>query len=248
MKNIITIKDLNITKEKNHIIKDVSFDIESGERVGIIGPNGAGKTTLVEAIAGINSSYEGSIEYGFEYDHSPKEQIGIQFQDSHLPHGLKVKNIIELAIKLRGFKMINKKQMDDTFDKEKTIVIEDFLKKYDLEKFYKYKGRSLSGGERQRLNIGISIMHSPDLIILDEPTTAVDIVSKKNIIDILKNVPSTKSIIFISHNIHEIEDLCERALFIENGKIVQDLKIKDILKEHKSLQDYSFELFEGMEK
>ena len=223
----------NITKKFGSFeaLKGVSFEVARGERIGLIGGNGAGKTTVSEIIAGINKPTSGSVIYGFEFDETPKEGIGMQFQQSTYPSGLTVKDIISFARNLRKLDMTNKELIG-------------LLRVFQMEDFYGRKVRSLSGGQRQKLNILLSIIHNPKLVILDELSTGLDISAREEIIDFTDDLltANNMSAILISHHMAEIKALCTKVVVLDNGEVRDIRLVSDIEKEHGSLGAYSKKL------
>ena len=220
----------NITMKFGHItaLKDVSFKIMPGERIGLIGGNGAGKTTVTEIIAGINKPTSGTLTYGFDFNVTPKEGIGMQFQQSTYPSGLTVKDIIKFAINLRKLTIAPSELLN-------------LLRIFQMEEFYTWKVRSLSGGQRQKLNILLSILHNPRLVILDELSTGLDISAREEIINFTDKLLSDRkmSAIVISHHMGEIESLCSKVVVLDRGTVVEVMEIKDIVKKYGSLNNFS---------
>lgn len=217
-------------------LKNINLTVAKGERVGLVGGNGAGKTTLTEIVAGIQKPTSGTIEMGFDYEHSPKEGIGMQFQQSTYPSGLTVKDIIHFAVTLRKLTLTQEE-------------IEEFLEVFQIKQFYKRKVRSLSGGQRQKLNILLSMIHSPKLVILDELSTGLDISARESIIKFTNQllVKNNMSAILISHHMEEIEALCERVVFMSNGEIVDEKTITEVKKTSGSLSKYLKEIINNDE-
>lgn len=234
---VLSVKDVTMKFGSFIALDKVSFDIKKGESIGIIGANGAGKTTISEIIVGINKPTSGTMEYGFEYEKTHKEKVGMQFQDSSYPSGLTVKDIIKFARRLHGKTMSTKdiKKMMDVFQ---------------MGSFYKRKARSLSGGQRQKLNIFLSVIHKPELVILDELSTGLDISARKDIIEFTKSLLKQNKIasILISHHMNEIKDICTRVIVLSKGKVVNIATIKDIEKKHKSLDVYMEKLISDTNK
>lgn len=230
----------NVTKKFGHFVAvdNVSFELSKGERIGLIGGNGAGKTTISEMIAGINKPTSGLIEYGFKYNESPKERIGMQFQQSDYPSGLTVKDIITFARNLRKLKELSNEDL------------RELLEIFQMEDFYKRKVRSLSGGQRQKLNILLSIIHNPEIVILDELSTGLDIAAREDIIEFTDKLLTKKNMssILISHHMAEIKALCDKVIILDRGRIIDIRKIKDIEKEHGSLDDYMKKLIKDQTK
>lgn len=206
---------------------NISFNIYDGERIGIIGANGAGKTTLVEQIIGIIKPTSGQINYNFSFNKSPQEQMGMQFQDSSYPDGLNVKDIIEFSMEIYGVKFSHKK-------------LEQLLNKFQIKSFYKAKAKGLSGGQQQKLNVLLAIIHNPKVVILDEISTGLDILAREEIINYVEWIvkQNNTTTILISHNMDEIEKLCERIVILQKGKVVKIAKIDDIKKQYLNLNNY----------
>lgn len=228
---IISVK--NVTKKFGSFtaLHGVSFKVEKGERIGLIGGNGAGKTTISEIIAGITKPNSGYIEFGYDFENSPKEGIGMQFQQSTYPSGLTVKDIISFARNLRKLSITNKE-------------LKDLLRVFQMEDFYNRKVRGLSGGQRQKLNILLSIIHNPKLVILDELSTGLDISAREEIINFTDKLLSENrmSAILISHHMEEIKALCSKVVILDNGRVRDIRTVKSIEQEYGSLSVYSKKL------
>lgn len=222
---IIEVKDL-VKKFGNKVANDkISFDIYKGERLGIIGANGAGKTTLVEQLIGVSKPTKGKIAYNFKYIKTPQERMGMQFQDSSYPEGLTVKDIIDFSLEIYGSQL-------------KKSELMDMLKKFQIEDFYKAKAKGLSGGQQQKLNVFLAIIHKPEIVILDEISTGLDISAREEIIGYIDEITSKEKMttILISHQMAEIERLCSRIIVLSKGKILYDDSIVNLKKKFKSLE------------
>ena len=224
---VLSVKNVTMKFGSFVALNNVSFDIKKGESVGIIGANGAGKTTISEIIVGINKPTSGTMDYGFEYNKTHKEKVGMQFQDSSYPSGLTVKDIIRFARRLHGKTM-------------STADIKKMMNVFQMGGFYKRKARSLSGGQRQKLNIFLSVIHKPELVILDELSTGLDISARKDIIQFTKTLLKQNKIasILISHHMNEIKDICDRVIVLNKGEVMRIATIKEIEKESGSLDVY----------
>ncbi len=222
--NILEIKNLTKKFGKNIANNNISFSIKKGERVGIIGANGAGKTTLVEQIIGTLKPTSGEINYNFKYKKTPQEKMGMQFQESSYPVGLTVKDVIDFSLEIYGSN-IDKKDLND------------MLKKFQVMSFYKSEAKGLSGGQKQKLNVLLAIAHNPEIVILDEISTGLDISAREEIIGYVDDITKTKEMatILISHNMNEIERLCSRVIILSKGEVFMEETIKNIQKKHKSL-------------
>ncbi|WP_338982960.1 ABC transporter ATP-binding protein [Spiroplasma endosymbiont of Othius punctulatus] len=228
MNQVPLIKLDNIKKsyKNNLILKDLSFSIDKGEKIGIIGPNGAGKTTLCEVIAGLRKPDSGSvyIEEGLN--------IGMQLQDTKWPPGIKVHNMVRLY--LENFKVyISSEELMELY---KVFNLEDLIQKYIA---------TLSGGQQQRVNILLAFVANPNFVILDEVSTALDVDIKEKINNYINSYfdNSDKSLLLVSHNMSEIEKLCEKIVFMVKGEIVEVQYRKEIIEKHGSLEDYVTNMF-----
>ncbi|MCC3160985.1 MAG: ATP-binding cassette domain-containing protein [Mollicutes bacterium PWAP] len=225
--NIININ--NVTKSFGSFIAlhGISFNVKKGERIGLIGANGAGKTTIAEIVVGLNKPTTGTVEYGFNFKDVPQEKMGVQFQQSSYPSGLTVRDLIKFAIKVRKIK-INK------------VQLEWWLNLFQMQDFYRRGVRSLSGGQKQKLNILMSVLHKPKLLILDELSTGLDIAAREDIINfadsLLKELDA--SAIVISHHMEEIKALCDRLVILDRGRIVKNATIKEIENEYGDLHAF----------
>ena len=231
MKELLTLR--NVTKKFGDKIANDSINlvIGKGERVGIIGANGAGKTTLVEQIIGLSNPTSGSVEYGFNYKRTPQEGMGIQFQESSYPPGITVKDIIEFNLSIYG----------GSVDIE---YVKDIIKVFQMDKFITAKAKSLSGGQQQKLNVLLAVIHKPELIILDEISTGLDILAREEIISYVEKIlkDESKTSILISHHMSEIERLCDRVIVLKDGKIFADESIDQVKQKHGTLDQYMREV------
>ncbi|WP_084259846.1 ABC transporter ATP-binding protein [Mycoplasma elephantis] len=217
MKKIIEIsnlvKEFKIKKVKFKAINDLSLDIYKNQNVALLGSNGAGKTTLVEMIVGISKPTSGKIKYFFDKneENNSNGKIGIQFQDSSYPQGLTVNDVIKSVNKIYG-----------------NITDEDELKKiekiFGIDEFLNNKAASLSGGQHQRLNALLAIINKPELLILDELSTGLDIKIKTRLMYFLKDFikANNNTLLLVSHDINEIKTLADRIVIINKGKVIYD--------------------------
>lgn len=218
---LIEIKNLVKTfgrgKGKVLAVNDITININRNENMALLGANGAGKTTLVEIIVGINKPTSGGIKYDYEYDVGFQEQLGIQFQDSTYPFGLKVKDVVNFMVDVYDVKI--------TKDE-----LHKMIKMFGLEQYWKKFARSLSGGQQQRLNILLALLHKPKLIFLDELSTGLDISVKEQIINFVGQYCRINNIniVLVSHDVAEIELLCDRVVIMQKGIIKVDMYMKDV--------------------
>lgn len=226
LKPIIEIK--NLYKEFGNVVanKNLNFTLYKGERVGIIGANGAGKTTLVEQIIGTSKPTRGEINYNFEYEKSPQEKMGMQFQDSSYPTGLTVKDIIDFSLEIYGAN-INQEELKKMLDR------------FQVSSFYKSQAKGLSGGQQQKLNVLLAIAHDPEIVILDEISTGLDISAREEIVGYVDEITRDREMttILISHHMSEIKRLCNRVIILAKGEIWYDGPIDKLEQEHGTLDE-----------
>jgi ABC-2 type transport system ATP-binding protein len=243
MKKIIEVNNLTKSYNKKKAIDNLSFCVYENEILGLLGPNGSGKTTLINSILGLLNFEKGQILI-MDKEMKPnlyeiKKEIGVVFQDIAVFEELNVYDNINYfcALYIKG--------------KEKRAkYVSDALKLTGLTEFIKYTPNKLSGGLKRRLNIACGIAHKPSIIFLDEPTVAVDPQSRNNILEGIKKLNKMgATIIYTSHYMEEVEQICTRIIILDNGKKIatgttEDLKnmvnidekirieIKDLSKEN----------------
>ncbi len=214
MKNVIEVKNLTKKYKELTAVDNLSFEVKDGEILGLLGPNGSGKSTTINCILQLLNFDKGSIKiFGKEMNadsYDLKRKIGVVFQDVAVFDELNVYDNIDYFC---GLYITDKKT--------RKSYIEDAIKLVGLEDFKKFYPKQLSGGLLRRLNIACGIAHKPKLIILDEPTVAVDPQSRNNILDGIKKLRDDgATIIYTTHYMEEVEILCDRVIIIDKGKII----------------------------
>ena len=232
-KEILKCERLYKSIRNKEIIKGISFDIKEGEILGFIGPNGAGKTTTIKLILGLQHFLKGKIEInGFDVKKDFEKAIE------------KVGTIVEnpdLYMYMSGY--ANLKLIANLYKEVDKKRIEEVAKLVGLENRIKDKVSKYSLGMRQRLGIAAAILHKPNLLILDEPTNGLDPEGIKQIRDLIAKIAREENmaIMISSHNLAEIENVCNKVCIIQNGKIVEQSNIEDIKKEA-SKGEYTIEV------
>ncbi|MCF7872190.1 ABC transporter ATP-binding protein [Candidatus Woesearchaeota archaeon] len=206
----------NITKKfgNNEVLKGITFNIYEGELFGLIGRSGAGKTTLLRTLMGYYPTDSGNIFFrGRDISKSLREIrtiFGFTTQDSCFYEELTPIDNMEYFGKMYGIK---KKEIQQR--------TEELLKLVDLWDSKNTKAEDLSGGMKRRLDMAISLIHKPRILILDEPTTGLDPILRKGIWQLIKKVNQTGvTIIMSSHLLDEMEYLCTNVAMIKNGKLL----------------------------
>ena len=195
-------------------LDNLSFEVNEGEIFGLLGPNGSGKTTAINCILSLLKYDKGSIlVFGKEMKPSSydiKKDIGIIMQNVAVFDELTVYQNIDYFCGLYIADKNTRKQ-----------YVEDAIKFVGLEDFRKFFPKKLSGGLLRRLNIACGIVHKPKLIILDEPTVAVDPQSRNNILEgILELNKNGATIIYTSHYMEEVEQICTRIAILDKGRVI----------------------------
>lgn len=205
-----------ISKEYGNTIavNDVNLQINKGEIFGILGPNGAGKSTLIGMICGLIKRTSGEIIYEEKERKTRnwKANIGVVPQDFALYWDLTAEENVEFFCSLYGFK-----------GKELKERVKRVLNFVGLSDVGNKKASEFSGGMKRRLNIACAISHSPKLIIMDEPTVGIDPQSRNHILkSVLKLRDEGATIIYTSHYMQEIDDICDRIAIIDKGNIIAE--------------------------
>lgn len=217
---MLSVKNLKKSFGKNAVLKDISFDVNTGDIIAIVGPSGSGKSTLLRCLNMIETPSSGKIVFEGTNLVDKKtnlslvrKKIGMVFQQFNLFNHLSVLDNLMLApVKL--------KVMGEGSAKRKAIML---LEKIGLkDKALSYPS-SLSGGQKQRVAIIRTLMMDPDIILFDEPTSALDPEMIGEVLDLIKMVASeNKTMIIVSHEISFVKSIANRILFLENGKIIFD--------------------------
>ena len=193
-------------------VDNVSFDIHKGEIFGLLGPNGAGKTTLISTVMTLEKMNSGQISVcGYDIQKHPtltKSLTGFMPQDIIIHGYFTVREVIKFYSGFCG--------VWPSSDR-----IDYLLKKLNLWEQRNNKVRHLSGGMKRRLLIAKALVHSPKLLLLDEPTAGVDIQLRNSLWEFIKELKQETSILFTTHYLEEAEKLCDRVAFIHKGKIRQ---------------------------
>lgn len=199
----------------NHVAVDgIDLKIEKGQIYGILGPNGAGKSTAIGMICGLIKKTSGEVVYEEKTNKIRrwKENIGIVPQDFAVYWDLTAEENINFFCSLYGFKGQELKN--------RTARALEFVGLTDVKD---KKASEFSGGMKRRLNIGCAITHSPKLIIMDEPTVGIDPQSRNHILETVKRLREDgATIIYTSHYMQEVDDICDRIAIIDKGHIIAE--------------------------
>ncbi|WP_055590074.1 ABC transporter ATP-binding protein [Peterkaempfera griseoplana] len=192
-------------------VDGVALTVETGEFYGILGPNGAGKTTTLEILEGIREPDEGHIELlGLNpWPRNPRllPRIGVQFQASAFFDRLTARETIHTFASLYG---IGARSADA------------MLERVGLTELAAVRAEKLSGGQAQRLSIACALVHDPELVFLDEPTTGLDPQARRNLWDLLRDINAEgRTVVLTTHYLDEAEILCDRVSVMDHGKVLK---------------------------
>ncbi|MBK4779852.1 ABC transporter ATP-binding protein [Streptococcus lactarius] len=201
----------NISKRYgNHLVVDhIHLQFEKGTFNAILGPNGAGKSTTISMLIGLKQPTQGDIIY------EPGTKIGVVFQTSVLDEMLTVRE--NLTIRARQYKGLKPNRVSDLIDR------------LGLSAFQKQKYGTLSGGQKRRVDIARALLHGPDLLFLDEPTTGLDIQTRKSIWDLLYQLQREEgmTVVLTTHYLDEADE-ADQIYIVDHGKVIAQGSALDI--------------------
>lgn len=234
-KPVLQVENLSKAYSSLLAVNDISFEVYQGEIFGILGPNGAGKSTTLECILGSKNADSGVITLLGRNPKSERElfqKVGVQFQESYWQSGIRVDELCRYTTSLYKGRHNWKTLLDH----------------FGLETKTKTAVEKLSGGERQKLALILSFIHKPEVIFLDELTTGLDPIARRETWEFIKTVNKSATIILTSHFMDEVEYLCDKAIILEHGKIIAEGTISRIIESGKgrNLEDSYIKLLGGM--
>ncbi len=206
-----------------HAANSVSLEVHAGEVVGLLGPNGAGKTTILRMIAGILTPDSGTVYInGRALAADPlaaKQVIGFHSGDTQLYQRLNPREALEYFGRLYGME-----------EQPLSRRIAQLIEELEMSSFAARPCNTLSSGQRQRANIARAFLHDPNLLILDEPTNALDVVSGQFIVEAIRRQKAAgRAVLFSTHIMGEAEYLCDRIALLHQGSIVDHGPLPDLL-------------------
>lgn len=228
----MSIEVKNTTKfyKDQKALDSVNFTIGKGEIVGFLGPNGAGKSTMMKIITGFIKASEGdTLVSGFDIN---EQKIEAQKRIGYLPEH----NPLYLEMYVREYLQFNA-SIHKVSKKDVEIVIE----KVGLTPEVHKKIHQLSKGYRQRVGLAAALLHNPDVLILDEPTTGLDPNQLLDIRNLIKEVGKDKTVLFSTHIMQEVEAICDRVILINRGKIIADENLSALKENQEQVIEVEFD-------
>lgn len=213
----IAVKNITKTYHTQKALDDVSFTLTKGEIVGFLGPNGAGKSTMMKILTTYLSPSEGTASVN-EYDTLTQTQ-NVRKSVGYLPEH----NPLYLEMYVREYLAFNAE-----VHKTKKLRVQEVIELTGLTPEAHKKIGQLSKGYRQRVGLANALLHDPEILILDEPTTGLDPNQLLEIRGLIKSIGKEKTILMSTHIMQEVEAICDRVIIINKGKIVADKKLQEL--------------------
>ncbi len=217
----ISISNLNKSYGHQQVLKNINLKIHTGEIVGLLGPNGAGKSTLMKLLTGFLEFTDGKINIGDFNLNSNK--LDIQKHLGYLPE----QNPLYEDMYVREFLQFNASIFK--ISKER---IEEVIKLTQLSPEANKKIHQLSKGYKQRVGIATALLHDPEILILDEPTTGLDPNQLIEIRSLIKDISKHKTILLSTHIMQEVEAICDRVVILNKGEILRDNLLHELNQDH----------------
>ena len=223
--NIIEVKKLNKIYDKTIAVKDLSFVISKGKIIGLLGPNGCGKTTTIAMILGLLKPTSGEVI--IKGKNIEKERINLLEKMNfispyvELPKKLTVEENLKVYAGLYGVKNVNEK-------------ISELVNELRLNKFLKKKTGELSSGQKNRISLAKALINDPEILMLDEPTASLDPDTGDFVRSFIEHYSSKTNvtILLASHNMNEVERLCDSVMMMKDGIIVDTGKSQELISRH----------------
>lgn len=215
---MITIRNLNKSYGRRHVLYDINLQLDAGQRIAFVGPNGCGKSTLMKCILGLVTPQTGEVLInGANVQDNPacREQIGFMQQNSAFPENMSVGEVFRTIKSVRG----RHEQLD-----------EELYRDYDIASIARQRTGTLSGGTSQKVNAALAFLFNPNILILDEPTASLDPIAA----DILKRKikRETNKLVFItSHILSELQGMVTHVIFMDEGRVLFFKSVEQLLAE-----------------
>jgi sodium transport system ATP-binding protein len=235
----VAVERLEKTLGANTVLRGISFEAKAGEIFGLLGPNGAGKTTTLRIICTLLSPDAGTVEVlGFSTRTAPEEvrkRIGVVTADIGVYPRLSARENIEYFAKLCG---LSGADLDHKVD--------GVVERLDMGSFAKQRAESLSSGQKQKVAIARAIVHDPQVLMFDEPTSNLDVLASKEVREFMVEVKGRgKCVIFSTHVMHDAERLCDRITIIHQGRVVASGPTAEVRGQYRDLEDSFLALVEA---
>ena len=240
-KPIVSVENSEMKFGKNTVIKNLNFDVKRGETFGFLGSNGSGKTTTIRALLGIYEPTDGKLLIdGAPYSVDGKVKLGYLPEERGL---YKNEKVIDVMVYFGQLKGLSKQDA-----RERSM---EFLRRVKLDDKAKTRIDKLSGGQQQKVQLGVTIINDPELLILDEPTKGFDPVNRRLLMEIIEEHQAKgATVIMITHQMDEVERLCDRVLLLKDGVARAYGSVEKVRQEFggKSLDDIFLQIYGAEEE
>jgi ABC-2 type transport system ATP-binding protein len=223
MTTVLEIQDIHKWFGSHHALDGISLRVEQGEIVGLLGPNGCGKSTVLKIVCKLLSLDAGQVllmgKPLSELSYRARGLVGLCSQDAALYPDLLPAENLHFFARLYGLS-----------DQDRQHRVAELMEIFELEKFANTRAGQLSGGWQQRLHLAVSLVHRPKLLVLDEPTAAVDLEARMDLWRLIEGLrDSGTTILLTSHHLAEAERLCSRVALMRNGKVLAEGSVPELL-------------------
>ena len=232
----VTVERLEKTLGKNKVLRGISLEANAGEIFGLLGPNGAGKTTTLRVICTLLAPDAGSVNVlGFDTRSMPEQvrrRVGVVTADIGVYPRLSARENITYFAQLSG--------VPDRDLKQRVDAVVDRL---GITSFANQRADSLSSGQKQKVAIGRAIVHDPEVLMFDEPTSNLDVLASREIREFMvESRGRGRCVIFSTHVLHDAERLCDRVTILHEGSVVATGSTSEVRGAHRDLEDAFLEL------
>jgi sodium transport system ATP-binding protein len=235
----VTIERLEKTLGTNKVLRGISFEAQAGEIFGLLGPNGAGKTTTLRIVCTLLSPDAGTVDVlGFGTTTAPEEvrrRIGVVTADIGVYPRLTARENIEYLGRLCGLSGAGL-----------TTRVDGVIERLDMGSFANQRAESLSSGQKQKVAIARAIVHDPEVLMFDEPTSNLDVLASKEVREFMVEARGRgKCVIFSTHVMHDAQRLCDRVTIIHHGLVVASGTTNEVRGNGRDLEDAFLALVEA---
>ena len=232
----VAVERLEKTLGSNKVLRGISFDAQAGQIFGLLGPNGAGKTTTLRIICTLLAPDSGSVAVlGFDTRKAPEEvrrRIGVVTADIGVYPRLSARENIEYFARLSGL-----------VGGELARRTDGVIERLDMGSFSKQRAESLSSGQKQKVAIARAIVHDPEVLMFDEPTSNLDVLASKEVREFMVEAKGRgKCVIFSTHVMHDAERLCDRMTILHQGQVVASGTTAEVKGDRRDLEDAFLEI------
>ena len=232
----VTVDRLEKTLGKNKVLRGISLEANAGEIFGLLGPNGAGKTTTLRVICTLLAPESGSVKVlGFDTRSAPEEvrrRVGVVTADIGVYPRLSARENITYFAQLSGVP-----------DGELKRKVDGVIDRLGMASFSNQRADSLSSGQKQKVAIGRAIVHDPEVLMFDEPTSNLDVLASREIREFMvESRGRGRCVIFSTHVLHDAERLCDRVTILHEGSVVATGSTAEVRGAHRDLEDAFLEL------